>query len=164
MILRRPGLRTGFSWETDPDPVAALARQELQFYVNTKDLARIAHRTVELASLAAASATVIAAGTGAPSLLTACIAGVALFINGFRQVFDPGYSWLRAAQASNELRRALNTYMLLDKENRDSVARQQLAGEIDRVSQEEFKTWGSQRRRAHQSASSRAPADMPPVA
>jgi hypothetical protein len=134
----------------------------LQFYASMKDLARVAHRTVELASLASAAATVIAAGVGAPSLLTACIAGAALFINGFRQVFNPGGSWLRAAQACNDLRRALNAYLLLEEENRDLPARQQLAEEIDRVSRDEFKSWGYQRRRAHQSVGGQAAIEVPP--
>lgn len=164
MPFKRYALRASPSWESDPDPVLALARQELQFYSSTKDLSRFTYRAVELASLATASATVIAAGVGAPSLLTACVAGVALFVNGFRQVFDPGGSWVRAAYACSELRRALNVYLLLDERSRDSAARQQLADEIDRVSREEFKNWGAHRRRSRELAVGQALAEVSPPA
>ncbi|MER7974315.1 hypothetical protein ABTX35_35805, partial [Streptomyces sp. NPDC096080] len=63
------------SWETDPDPVLALARRDLAFYGRTRDSARRVHYVTELGAIAATSATVVAAGLHAPAWLTALIAG-----------------------------------------------------------------------------------------
>lgn len=82
---------------SEPDPLLALAFRDLAFYQRTRDSARRWHYAIEATSLVAASATVVAAGLSAKPAITAVIASLALFANGFRQVFKPSERWESAA-------------------------------------------------------------------
>ncbi|MET7485382.1 DUF4231 domain-containing protein [Streptomyces sp. NPDC005538] len=128
-------------WATQPDPLLALARQELRFYARTCDRARRLHYTTELGALAATSATVVAAGLHAPAWLTALIAGGAVFFTGMRQLFSPGSRWVMAAQAREGLRRAIDRYVLLPPPDRDSDARATLQRAVEEVGTNELRGW-----------------------
>ncbi|MEU1296051.1 DUF4231 domain-containing protein [Streptomyces sp. NPDC005840] len=129
------------SWETDPDPVLALARRDLAFYGRTRDSARRVHYVTELGAIAATSATVVAAGLHAPAWLTALIAGGAVFFTGVRQLFGPGARWVLAARSRETLRRAVDRYLLLPPEARDAAARAALQTAIEEVGTDELREW-----------------------
>ncbi|MFJ9373318.1 DUF4231 domain-containing protein [Streptomyces sp. NPDC101455] len=131
----------GQAWASQPDPLLALARQELEFYAGACDRARWLHYTTELGALAATSATVVAAGLHAPAWLTALIAGSAVFFTGMRQLFSPGSRWVLAAQARETLRRAIDHYLLLPQSDRDADARAALHRAIDEVGTSELRGW-----------------------
>ncbi len=137
------------AWDNAPDPLLALAMQELAFYERTRNRARLWHQTTELASLVAASATVVAAGLGAPALVTALAAGIALFTNGFRQVFNPAERWVLAASGWVSLKQAVNRYRLLPEEDRTPQARQTLLDQIEETTVRDLNEWIMQRRQAH---------------
>jgi len=136
------------SWIKEPDPLLALALRDLAFYERTRNSARRWHYITELTALLSAAATVMAAGLGAPALVTALAASVTLFTNGFRQVFNPAGRWELAASGWVVLWRAVNRYRLLPKEQRDQAAREQLQGRIEEVGENELREWITQRREA----------------
>jgi hypothetical protein len=142
MRRRRPDTS---SWLEAPDPVLALAREELAFYEEVRNSARKRHRVTELGALAASSSTVVAAGLHAPAWLTALIAGGALFFTGVRQVFAHGPRYVLAAQSRESLRRAINRYQLLPESDRDTRARQELLATVEQVGDEELRQWVEQR-------------------
>lgn len=142
MRRRRPNTS---SWLETPDPVLALAREELAFYEEVRDSARKWYRVTELGALATSSSTVVAAGLHAPAWLTALIAGGALFFTGFRQVFGHGPRYVLAAQSRESLRRAVNRYQLLPESDRDTRARQELLAAVEQVGDEELRQWVQQR-------------------
>ncbi|MFJ9630812.1 DUF4231 domain-containing protein [Streptomyces sp. NPDC091280] len=129
------------AWASQPDPLLALARQELGFYARACDRARRVHYTTELGALAATSATVVAAGLHAPAWLTALIAGGAVFFTGMRQLFSPGSRWVLAAQAREGLRRSIDRYLLLPPADRDADARATLQRAIEEVGSSELRGW-----------------------
>ncbi|GGQ86738.1 hypothetical protein GCM10010250_67180 [Streptomyces althioticus] len=143
--MRRPTPDTDV-WASAPDPLLALAEQELAFYQRRGDAARRAHRAIELVTLASASVTVVAAGLQAPAWVTAILAGGALFCTGFRQVFAPGPRWVLAAQARESLRRETNRYRLLSVAERDDQARALLLAAIEQVGTEQVSQWAAGQR------------------
>ncbi|WP_409239435.1 DUF4231 domain-containing protein [Streptomyces sp. PA5.6] len=155
--MRRPTPGTD-AWTSAPDPLLALAEQELAFYQRRRDAARRAHRAVELGALTSASATVVAAGLHAPAWVTTIVAGVALFCTGFRQVFAPGPRWVLAAQARESLRRRINRYRLLAVDERDDQARALLLAAIEEVGTEQVDQWA----RGHEQISIGPPPTQPP--
>jgi hypothetical protein len=132
---------TDRDWAAEPDPVLALARQDLAFYGRTRDRARRMHYTTELGALASTSATVVAAGLHAPAWLTALIAGGAVFFTGVRQLFNPGSRWVVAGQSHETLRRAVDRYRLLPPEERDAAARAALQATVEEVGTNELREW-----------------------
>nr|WSY49797.1 SLATT domain-containing protein [Streptomyces sp. NBC_00886] len=129
------------AWASQPDPLLALARQELTFYARACDRARWLHYTTELGALATTSATVVAAGLHAPAWLTALIAGGAVFFTGMRQLFSPGSRWVLAAQSRESLRRAVDRYLLLPPADRDADVRAALQRAIEDVGNNELRGW-----------------------
>jgi hypothetical protein len=146
-------------WDEAPDPLLALAMQELAFYERTRNRARLWHQLTELTSLVSASATVIAAGLGAPALVTALAAGAALFTTGFRQVFNPADRWVLAARGWVALRQAVNRYRLLPEEDRGPEARQVLLDRIEETTAHDMSEWIDQRRQAHSQGRQAQPDD-----
>ncbi|MGW2716703.1 DUF4231 domain-containing protein [Streptomyces sp. NPDC001492] len=128
-------------WSAEPDPVLALARQDLAFYGRTRDRARRLHHATELGALASTSATVVAAGLHAPAWLTALIAGGAVFFTGVRQLFNPGARWIAGGQSHETLRRAVDRYLLLPPAERDAAARAALQTAIEEVGGNELREW-----------------------
>jgi len=128
-------------WSAEPDPVLALARQDLEFYGRTRDRARRMHYATELGALASTSATVVAAGLHAPAWLTALIAGGAVFFTGVRQLFNPGARWIACGQSHEALRRAVDRYLLLPSGKRDAAARAALQTAIEEVGSNELREW-----------------------
>ncbi len=114
-------------WSAAPDPVLALAEQDLTFYTCSRDNARRNHYVTEVGALVTTSSTVVAAGLHAPAWLTALIAGGAVFFTGMRQLFDPGARWVVASQSRESLRRAVDRYKLLPEAARDEAARSELS-------------------------------------
>ncbi|MET9257058.1 SLATT domain-containing protein [Streptomyces sp. NPDC003717] len=133
-------------WSAAPDPVLALAEEELAFYERVRDSARWWYRVAELGALVTSSCTVVAAGLGAPAWLTALIAGGALFFTGFRQVFGHGPRYVLAAQSRETLRRAVNRYRLMAPDERAGRGRAELLAAVERVGDEELRQWVEQRR------------------
>ncbi|MFI6486053.1 SLATT domain-containing protein [Streptomyces sp. NPDC050564] len=141
-------------WATAPDPLLALAQDELAFYEQVRNSARRWYRLTELGALATSSSTVVAAGLHAPAWLTALIAGGALFFTGFRQVFAHGPRYVLAAQSREGLRKAINRYQLLPAADRGEESRQDLLVAIENVGDEELRQWADQRHRASTGAGS----------
>ncbi|MEU0596861.1 DUF4231 domain-containing protein [Streptomyces sp. NPDC006393] len=133
------------SWSTEPDPLLALTRRELEFYARSCDRARRLHHVTELGALGTTSVTVVAAGLHAPAWLTALIAGGAVFFTGMRQLYSPGSRWVLAAQARETLRRALDRYLLLPEAERDAAARQALQSVLEEVGANELREWSQTR-------------------
>ncbi|WP_306191692.1 MULTISPECIES: DUF4231 domain-containing protein [unclassified Streptomyces] len=129
------------SWASEPDPLLALTRRELEFYARSCDRARGLHHVTELGALGTTSVTVVAAGLHAPAWLTALIAGGAVFFTGMRQLYSPGSRWVLAAQARETLRRALDRYLLLPESERDAAARQALQSVLEEVGANELREW-----------------------
>ncbi|MFJ3638000.1 DUF4231 domain-containing protein [Streptomyces sp. NPDC090112] len=157
--MRRPPPDTD-AWASAPDPLLALAEQEMAFYQRRGDAARRAHRAIELGALASASLTVVAAGLHAPAWVTTIVAGGALFCTGFRQVFAPGPRWVLAAQAREALRRGVNRYRLLPVAERDAQARALLLAAIEEVGTEQVSQWAGGQR--EQTAIGALPPTQPP--
>jgi hypothetical protein len=128
-------------WAAAPDPVLALAQQDLAFYARTRDRSRRIHYGTELSALASTSSTVVAAGLHAPAWLTALIAGGAVFFTGVRQLFNPAARWVVGGQSHETLRRAVDRYLLLPPAQRDAAARAVLQGAIEEVGTNELREW-----------------------
>ncbi|MEV6406045.1 DUF4231 domain-containing protein [Streptomyces bobili] len=160
--MRRHTSPNADAWASAPDPLLALAEQELAFYQRRANAARRAHRVVELGALTSASVTVVAAGLHAPAWVTTIVAGGALFCTGFRQVFSPGPRWVLAAQARQSLRSAVNRYQLLPAAERDTEARAQLLTAIENVGTEQVIQWAQQQTTAGQTPTP-PPIQPPPV-
>lgn len=143
MLIRR---RTPIAPPTSDDPVLAYALRDLGWYARTRDKARRWHWTVELGALLAGAATVVAAGIQAPAAVTATVAGVAVFIGGFRQVFNHTERYVLAAESWSRLRPAVERYLLLPEDARDAEARRGLVEAIEAVSAAEMQNWAVHRR------------------
>ncbi|RPF38219.1 DUF4231 domain-containing protein [Streptomyces sp. TLI_185] len=132
---------TDRDWSAAPDPVLALAQQDLAFYARTRDRSRRMHYVTELGALAATSSTVVAAGLHAPAWLTALIAGGAVFFTGVRQLFSPAARWVVTGQSHETLRRAVDRYRLLPPADRDAAARAALQATVEEVGNNELREW-----------------------
>jgi hypothetical protein len=144
------------SWTEQPDPLLALALRDLAYYERIRNSARRWHHFTELSALISSSATVMAAGVGAPSLLTAIAASITLFTNGFRQVFNPAARWELAANSWVSLWRAVNRYRLLPEEQRDQAAKAQLQLSIEEVGEDELQEWITLRSKARRTLTGNA--------
>lgn len=138
--------RTDQDWTSQPDPLLALARQDLAFYDRQGTRARREHYTTEIGALVATSATVVAAGLHAPAWLTALIAGSAVFFTGLRQLFNPAPRWVLASQSRETLRRSVDRYLLLPEAERDGAARAALRTAVEEVGANELMEWSDSQR------------------
>ncbi|NEA53994.1 SLATT domain-containing protein [Streptomyces sp. SID13666] len=145
VLIRR---RTPAPPPAPDDPVLAYALTDLDWYARTRDGARRWHWTTELGALSAGSATVVAAGIQAPAAVTATVAGIAVFIGGFRQVFNHTERYVLAAESWSRLRPAVERYRLLPEDERDADARRVLVEAIEAVSAAEIQSWAVHRRGA----------------
>ncbi|MDJ0341895.1 SLATT domain-containing protein [Streptomyces sp. H10-C2] len=143
MLIRR---RTPPAPAATDDPVLAYALTDLAWYARTRDQARRWHWTTELSALLAGATTVIAAGIQAPPAVTATVAGLAVFIGGFRQVFNHTERYVLAAESWSRLRPAVERYRLLPEADRDADARRQLVEAVEAVSAAEIRSWAAHRR------------------
>jgi len=125
------------------DPVLAYALTELAWYERTRDHARRVHWLTELAALAAGSTTVVAAGLGAPAAFTAIVAGVTVFIGGFRQVFGHMERYVLASESWVRLHPEVERYRLIPEAERDSSARQRLLEQIEAVADLQIRNWAA---------------------
>ncbi|WP_342787897.1 DUF4231 domain-containing protein [Streptomyces alboniger] len=146
--LRRLGRRQPPAPETGHDALLAYAEEELAWYAGTRDRARRLHQLTELTALITGAATVVAAGIQAPAAVTASLAGAAVFIGGFRQVFQHVDRWVLAAESWTSLRVEVHRYRLLTDEDRDQSARERLLQKIEEVAATEVTAWASGRRAA----------------
>lgn len=138
--------RTEPDWSSQPDPLLALARQDMDFYGRQRDRARREHYGTEIGALVATSSTVVAAGLHAPAWLTALIAGSAVFFTGMRQLFNPAPRWVLASQSRENLRRSVDRYLLLPQAERDAAARAALQAAIEDVGANELREWSETQR------------------
>ncbi len=118
----------------------------MAWYAHARDRARRLHRLTELTALLTGAATVVAAGVQAPAVVTACLAGAAVFIGGFRQVFQHVDRWVLAAESWTTLRLEVNRYKLLAGEDRDQAARERLLARIEEVAAADVMGWAAGRR------------------
>ncbi|PJE99790.1 DUF4231 domain-containing protein [Streptomyces carminius] len=130
----------------DNDPLLEHALAELAWYARIRDRSRRWHWAVELTALLAGAATVVAAGLRAPAAVTACLAGAAVFIGGFRQVFNHAERYVLAAEAWSRLRAAIRRYRLVPGAGRDEEARRRLLEEVEAVAASELRSWAASRR------------------
>lgn len=143
VFIRR---RTPIEPPAPGDPVLAYALRDLAWYARTRDRARTWHWVTELSALLAGAATVVAAGIQAPAAVTATLAGLAVFIGGFRQVFNHTERYVLAAESWMRLRPAVERYRLLPEDERDADARRVLVEAVETVSAAEIQSWAAERR------------------
>lgn len=153
---------TDRDWAAAPDPVLALAEQDLAFYARIRDQSRRMHYATELGALATTSSTVVAAGLHAPAWLTALIAGGAVFFTGVRQLFSPAARWVAGGQSHETLRRAVDRYRLLPPAERDVTARAALQATIEEVGNNELREWSDTQ--AQRQGAARGQGVVPPSA
>jgi hypothetical protein len=120
----------------------------LAWYARTRDRARRWHWVTELSALLVGSATVVAAGVQAPAAVTATLAGTAVFIGGFRQVFKHVERYVLASEAWSRLRLTVERYRLLPDAERDAEARRCLLDQVEAVANAEVQNWAASRRGA----------------
>lgn len=101
---------------------------------------------MELSALLTGAGTVVAAGLQAPAALTAVLAGVTVFIGGFRQVFNHLERYVLAAEAWSRLRLAVQRYTSVPEAQRDDVTRRRLLDEIETVAMTELRDWAASNR------------------
>jgi hypothetical protein len=143
-IRRRPTTVPGM---LSDDPVLDYALRELAWFEWTRDRARRWHQGIELGSILAGAATVVSAGLRAPAPVTACIAGLIVFLGGVRQLFDHGERYVVAAEAWSRLNPAVERYRLLPETERDAEAKRLLRERVEEVTETEHREWASRRRR-----------------
>ncbi|MEU8590087.1 SLATT domain-containing protein [Streptomyces sp. NPDC048664] len=142
----RRRVRTDQHWASQPDPLLALARQDLAFYDRQGARARREHYATEIGALLATSCTVVAAGLHAPAWLTALVAGSAVFFTGLRQLLNPAPRWVLASRSRETLRRSVDRYLLLPAAERDDAARAALRAAVEEVGAEELREWSDRQR------------------
>lgn len=130
----------------DDDPLLAQALTDLAWYARSRDRARRWHWTTELSALITGAATVVAAGTRAPAIVTATVAGATVFIGGSRQVFGHSERHVVAAEAWSRLRLAIQRYRLIPEAERDADSRQRLLEEMESTANAELQDWATYRR------------------
>ncbi|MEU1071111.1 MULTISPECIES: SLATT domain-containing protein [unclassified Streptomyces] len=128
------------------DPLLEQALADLDWYARTRDRARRWHWATELSALLTGAATVVAAGIRAPAATTATLAGLTVFIGGFRQVFNHAERHVLAAEAWSRLRLAVRRYRLVPEAERDEELRGRLQEEIEDVATTELRNWAAGRR------------------
>ena len=139
MARNQPSLTDG-----DPaDPLLDVALEDLAWYARARNMARRANWATELAGLLAGAATVVAAGIAAPAAVTATVAGAAVFIGGYRQVFNHNERYVLAAEAWSRLRLAIRRYELSE---RDEESRRRLHEEVEGTATAEMQDWAASRR------------------
>ncbi|MFF2652097.1 DUF4231 domain-containing protein [Streptomyces sp. NPDC058045] len=131
---------------TSEDALLAQALADLDWYARTRDRARRWHRATELGALLVGAATIITAGVRAPAYLTATLAGVAVLIGGFRQVFNHTERYVLAAEAWMRLRQAIRRYELLPEAERDEEARRRLLDAVEATADSELRGWAAYQR------------------
>lgn len=102
----------------------------------------------------------VAAGLQAPAAVTAVLAGVTVFIGGFRQAFNHLERYVVAAEAWSRLRLAVQRYTLVPESERDEAARGRLRDEIEATAMTELSSWAASRLGAH---SGPLPGSLPPA-
>ncbi|OAR23389.1 DUF4231 domain-containing protein [Streptomyces sp. ERV7] len=128
------------------DPLLEQALADLDWYARARDRARRWHWVTELGALFTGAATVVAAGIQAPAATTATLAGLTVFIGGFRQVFNHAERHVLAAEAWSRLRLAIRRYRLIPEGERDEEPRRRLQEEMDDVATTELRDWAAGRR------------------
>jgi hypothetical protein len=130
------------------DLVLEQARRDLAWYERVTKRSRRWAAGTELTALVTGAGTVVAAGTQAPAAITASLAGVTLFVGGFRQVFGHAERYVQAAEAWSRLRLAIQRYTLIAEAERSDDTRQRLLEEVEAVAQTELRSWAQGRRLA----------------
>ncbi|GAA0589497.1 SLATT domain-containing protein [Streptomyces crystallinus] len=128
------------------DPLLEQALSDLDWYARARDRARRWHWVTELGALSTGAATVVAAGIQAPPATTATLAGLSVFIGGFRQVFNHTERHVLAAEAWSRLRLAIRRYRLIPEAERDEETRRRLQEEMEDVATSELRDWAASRR------------------
>ncbi|MFD9794262.1 SLATT domain-containing protein [Streptomyces sp. NPDC059070] len=131
------------------DPLLEHALKDLDWYARARDRARRQHWATELSALLTGGATVVAAGIQAPPAVTATLAGLTVFIGGFRQVFNHSERHVLAAEAWLRLRMAIRRYRLVPEGERDEAVRERLLEEVEAVATTELQNWAAGRRGLH---------------
>ncbi len=132
-LCHRVGHKAGAldPWKA-PDPALAVALEELEYYRRERDRASRAYQVAETLLLLAAAGTTLAAGLGAAKWLTASLAASALMLTSILRVFDWHGNWLDFANASLELRTAINQHRLIPDDQRcNEKSQRRLIGQID---------------------------------
>ncbi|MEU5159269.1 DUF4231 domain-containing protein [Streptomyces sp. NPDC020875] len=127
----------------DEAAVLAYAEEQLAWYARIRDRSRRFHWTVELTALLTGAATVVAAGIQAPAAITASVAGAAVFIGGFRQVFHHNERYVLAAEAWMRLHLAVRRYATVPEASRDDETRHRLLAEIEATATTELQNWAA---------------------
>jgi hypothetical protein len=130
-----------------PDPALAVALEELEYYRRERDHASRAYQAAETFLLLAAAGATLTAGLGAAKWLTASFAASALVLASILRVFDWHGNWLDFANASLELRMAINQHRLIPDDQRcNEESQRRLIGQLDEIAASQGSQWISRRR------------------
>jgi hypothetical protein len=132
-------------WDA-PDPALALALQQLRWYAQRRNRARISYATVEVLLLLMTAATTVAAALKASAWLTAILAASTVVLAGLNKVLDSHDSWVAFGSAWAELQVEVNDYRLLPAAERDAEARRRLVGKVNEVIKADTGRWAMRRR------------------
>jgi hypothetical protein len=136
---------SGDPWDA-PDPALALALQQLHWYAQRRNRARISYATVEILLLLMTAATTVAAALKASAWLTAILAASTVVLAGLNKVLDSHDSWVAFGSAWAELQVEVNDYRLLPAGERDAEARRRLVGKVNEVIKADTGRWAMRRR------------------
>jgi Protein of unknown function (DUF4231) len=136
---------SGDPWDA-PDPALALALQQLRWYAQRRNRARISYATVEILLLLMTAATTVAAALKASAWLTAILAASTVVLAGLNKVLDSHDSWVAFGSAWAELQVEVNDYRLLAAGERDAEARRRLVGKVNEVIKADTGRWAMRRR------------------
>ena len=129
------------------DPALSVALEELEYYRRERDRASRAYQAVEALVLLAAAGATLTAGLGAAKWLTASLAASALVLTSILRVFDWHENWLDFANASLELRTAINQHQLIpDDQKRSETSQRRLIRQLDEIAARQGSHWTSRRR------------------
>ncbi|MFC9943355.1 SLATT domain-containing protein [Streptomyces pratensis] len=134
--------------QANGDPVREQALRDPAWDERVKRRSRRQAAVTELTGPATGAGAVVTTGVQAPAVITASITGAALFIGGFRQLFNHGERHVQAAEAWTRLRPAVQRYTLIAEADRSDDHRQRLLEELEAVANTDLQSWTLSRRLA----------------
>ncbi|MDX6311231.1 MAG: hypothetical protein QOF44_695 [Streptomyces sp.] len=144
MSRRRPARPE--PWEDASDPALAYATHHLGWYRRTRDRARFQTKAGDFLMLLSTAATVVVSALHAPAPVTASLAGLALFLTGYRQVFRPNDRWVSTGVAWMALQHAVARYYVTPEAERTPEMREALMDRTLEIVSAENQAWAEQRR------------------
>lgn len=132
--------------DTSDDPSVAMAIRERDWYQKASGRTNSANVASQVLLLLVGAGTTVAAGTGAPALVTACLAGFSFVLTGARSVFNWNRLAVSRTSALRELRVAIHRYQVIPISLRSEGDSLQLVECVHKIIEEEQGAWATFRR------------------